>query len=375
MLREGMSSKEDKGVPEEIEPFAGLPAQLKAFWDAHSTNPEAQHTYHEVELTMDTRITGEFDLGPVQYYLCDFGNPSPGHPLTHCVALQCYDVRENDSYQPHEAAKELAGLLTLFLRRRVWAGKVTRNGNRPAQDFSGLKSPVDGDLLRPLGKSISVSENGLRMALSLPLKDYVPITTAVGLYHAAVMVIEDDPQTAYINLVSAIESLAGHEASETEPTEDSVSPDLATLLDKYVQSADGKEAFVRWAWRKELAKRRFVGFIRDTVPPCFWLGSEPEGVVEVVNTVRQRELSAVLKTIYGRRSDLLHGGTPFPAHAIDGSVEWARYGVYDGSGHYPEGKAVPAVRWFERLVNACIGNYIRQLSRSRRTASDDKPGQ
>ena len=348
-----------KANPEESV-VMGIDNNLKALWEIHQSNHDTPYIYQEVELLSDARITGEFNIGPVQYYLCDFGDPYPNHPLRHAIGLNCYNTV---SISASNVAKELAGIMVVFLRRRIWAGKVTREKDRPARDFSYFQHKIDPKLVE--ASNITNCEQWIIKVLSLPSEDYSTIMAAVGLYHAAVMIIEQYPQVAYINLVSSIEVLAGHFYGKRKPNiGDCIQSGFKELLERFVDTEEGRAQFIEWQYTREKMQGKFIGFVEDTVPTSFWDASNFVNDFDQLYSVDKAQLNSVLKLIYDRRSKLLHQGLAFPRHALSGGNEWASKGIIDCGDDYQAGEAIPAVRWFERLVNSCIKNYIEILSNS-----------
>jgi hypothetical protein len=207
----------------------------------------------------------------------------------------------------------------VFLGVRVWSGGITREFS-PADPYG---SPVAYDHVRPVwqpskrpvlpdlaGAIVSLEDvpDLLRRIPALKADESVALIRAARQYQLAIWVADEDPELAWLQLVSAAEVAATFWKGQTvDPTVavNEVMPELVALL----RDAGGEPLVVKAA--AELATlvgstRRFLDFMLtfDPGPPqerCPDAGQVPWG-----------QLRKRLRLIYMYRSDRLHSGEPFP---------------------------------------------------------------
>ncbi len=184
---------------------------------------------------------------------------------------------------------------------------------------------------------------------------------AVRLYHRAILLIEEEPDLAYLNLVSSVEVLC-----QDVELDDITLADIDIELAKLVNSLDDKlrdNIEKRILSREKFIKRKFVKFILDNVDDSFWSEDGPE-----YGRVEQDKLEELLGRIYNQRSRTLHSGDPFPATTIYDpptlgcEIDFS-LGVSVGEKRWDPKDFIPHPHFFERLVNNVLKNYLRKNSK------------
>ena len=230
----------------------------------------------EYEVSTDGETIGEIRFGPYFFTIWEFARKRDGQPRK--LLLRVREVRLGERpqaskkgyYHGGDLADEVAALSSLFLRRRFQVSALVRRDEQPLliareRDDDDLidRALVSGtrnlEHLGPWFEHIARFEPKLHLALML----------AVRMYHRGILQIEDAPDLAYLNFVSAIEVLCQRHPIPPVALEE-VDAGLATAV---AQIADDK---VRAAVTKRLIDRerfiakRFVQFILDHVDAGFW---------------------------------------------------------------------------------------------------------
>jgi hypothetical protein len=253
--------------------------------------------------------------------------------------------REGSRWIALNADDEIASLLSLILGVRVRSGGRVRtfSDDEPAgrPSYAGhampaLPVPAWNAPILPGLADMRVPLPYVKRLLprypQLEAQEAVTLVRAARHYATALWVADNDPEQAWLQLVSAIETVAAQEAVAANPAElfAETYPDAAEL----VRGCGGDELLTKVAKHfKGLigASRGFLDFVErykpeppDERPPTavirnLWddsgalTPSSPETVTPVETRVDWDNLRPTLKTIYRHRSALLHSGTPFPA--------------------------------------------------------------
>ena len=173
------------------------------------------------------------------------------------------------------------------------------------------------------------------------------------------MMIEEQPDMAYLNLVSAIETLCQkHDIGEV--TLSDFDPKLAELVDR-VENEDLRSRIGQTILgRQQFIGRRFAAFILDYMEEGFWT----EAKRPKVGKIKPEELADLLKRIYDQRSRTLHTGEPFPVSIFYPPILGAEIdfslGVSNGERKWKPKEFVPHPHFFERLVNHVLKTFLRR---------------
>jgi hypothetical protein len=186
------------------------------------------------------------------------------------------------------------------------------------------------------------------------------IVYAARLYKSALELIEDRPDTAYLALVSVVESLANVALSGFEPDEAEMVKFQAPVEKRAREfglcDAQARALALEACKGQRWLRRKFVKFCVD------YCRSEdlknPDRVFLVLDHLNppEAEFERVLGRIYDARSKNLHVGSPFPPGIGIGMSPWIKLTdlPVDPLGR-PE---IPPVPWFERIVSTAARRYL-----------------
>lgn len=180
-------------------------------------NPEAEIHSVEYEVVTDANVFGDLNYGPYRFKLWEFNNKKEGEERKLCLRIR--EVRQLFSedelsgkqqpayYHGGGIADELVSLCSVFLRRRFKITSTVRLDDNPAM-FSNnwRKKWIDKDIIQGESNLEYLSE-WLSQVENLNPKQHQKFMLAVKMYHQALQAIEEQPDLAYLNLVSAIEVL------------------------------------------------------------------------------------------------------------------------------------------------------------------------
>jgi hypothetical protein len=186
------------------------------------------------------------------------------------------------------------------------------------------------------------------------------IVYAAKQYKTALELIVDRPDTAYLALVSVIETLASVALPAYEPEESerlAVKANVAKRarefgLDETQARLLALEATKGDRW----LKRRFVEFCKQYCPVSELSGPDTVFMMPDFAKPPEADFEKCLKSIYSARSKNLHAALPFPPGADIGTSP----GI--PARHLPLALArkfeIPPVTWFERVVSIAARNYL-----------------
>lgn len=328
--------------------------------------PDAEILSVEYEVITDSNIVGQFKYGPYFFSLWDFGIFNEGEERKLCLNIKSNAVIDSKLpatsrkayYHGGNIADEIVSLSSLFLRRRFKLGMVVRRDDQPVR-ISNTNKWIDKSLISGESNLSSLSE-WFDLIMALEDKVHHKFILAVRLYHKAILLIEEEPDLAYLNLVSSVEVLCQDVELDgiTLADVDSELAKLVNLLDDNIRDNIKK----RILNREKFIKRKFVKFILDNVDDSFWFGDGPE-----YGRVEQDKLEGLLGRIYNQRSKTLHSGDPFPATIYDPPILGCEIdfglGVSVGEKRWDPEDFIPHPHFFERLVNHVLKNYLRNNSR------------
>ncbi len=220
---------------------------------------------------------------------------------------------------------EIASLLSLLTGARLRAGGVTREFVHGGDEFGDprvedpLQKPMvtmrrDGEML-PGRSTIDCNVENSRKLLEsypeLPAPAAAALARSSGLYASAIWIADEDPQQAWIWLVSSIEAAANYnfDKVDIDPLEllREAMPGVATELTKRCDE-HGARAIAKKLKGLSGATYKFLSMIQRFMPsapdarPLEWMrvdwGAE--------------SMRDALKTVYAHRSYALHAGHPVP---------------------------------------------------------------
>lgn len=169
-------------------------------------------------------------------------------------------------------ADELIYLSSLFLRRRLKLGPITRIDDRPRY-LPGIKGWIDKPLVTGKSKLGDLIE-WFRLIENLNPKYYSKFIFSAKLYHSALQLVEKDPDLSYLNLVSSIEVLCDDTDIGSITLDDLNDKRLKQLLDSIENIELRKSIEKQIIGREHFIKRKFIKFILNYIDESFWASSE-----------------------------------------------------------------------------------------------------
>ena len=336
----------------------------------------------EYEVIADSNFIGELTYGSVNLQIWDFGFHRRGEKRLLCLRFE--EEVELPPFPPKKA-QEFVYLSSLFLRRRLVLGKMTRFNNTPRRHSSAWRQSndefVNADIVRG-ETNLSELSDWLLLMEHLDTEKRNRFCLAAKFYSEALEHIEANPDIAYLNLVSVIETLCRDvEIGEVVLTE--IDRGIANAVNK-IQPPDIQEEVAKSIIKHErFIKRKFIKFIIGYTAEGFWAYQRrpPEPL-----RVNPSDLDRLMANIYDQRSRTLHAGEPFPSyifecHRLPGleiypEDTYLNKNVKIGylpMAEVPTGKAIssggriwkskdyiPYPHFFERLVNHVLKCYLKK---------------
>lgn len=228
----------------------------------------------------------------------------------------------DEHYHGGSAFDEMAALASLVLDARIVAGPVDRTFS-PGEDPLGRPSGHDTALL-PLLPTSNQRPQIPRLQGQRDLRELIEIVTyprieavaaaalvkSARLFQNALWIADSAPETAWLLLVSAIETAASQWDGDKRTPEERLALSYSSLIN--ILRRAGVEDLVPKVARTLKgvigAESKLVGFVEAFMPP------EPEtrptfGKVDFGADA----MRASIKRVYKLRSRALHSGIPFPA--------------------------------------------------------------
>ena len=320
----------------------------------------------EYEVTIDSQIVGEFHYGGYDFFVWEFGIKKEGEDRK--LILRTKENITTDK-EPWNTAKkdgffhgggiadELVALSSLFVRRRFQLGSVVRMDDQPMLLPKTL-GYIDKQIIE--GKNnLSDLNEWIKLAENLDEKKHQKFILAVRLYHQALLIIEDQPDIAYLNLISSIETLSQDYDIGKISLKD-IHEKLSNLVEKIKEKElkdEIKQCLIR---RERLISRKFIKFILEHISEDFWRGNRgPES-----GQIKPEELKNRLRNIYNQRCDTLHSGMPFQPQIfsppLNNSEIFPAHSIISIDKKWDNKDFIPYPHFFERLVNHVLKNYLKR---------------
>lgn len=321
----------------------------------------------EYEVCTDGYTVGECNFGPYYFTIWEFSYKKDGEERKLCLRIKEKTYSESDSrllsadkegyYHGGDIADEILALSSLFLRRRFKRGPKVRWDDKPML-FLKPEEWIDKPLI--IGKrKLSELPSWFESVKGLDYNLHQKFILAARLYHQAILIIEEQPDLAYLNLVSAIETLCREQKTEEVELHE-LDAGLASLVDS-IENHELKDRIKQAILKREhLICRKFREFIIENTEERFWNYKErpKQGQVE------PDSLCELLTRIYNQRSKTLHEGQPFPPNIFIPPLMGAEIDFTKGmilSGRIWEEKDyIPNPHFFERLVNHVLKTYLKR---------------
>ena len=235
-------------------------------------------------------------------------------------------IRYN-TFQGGKPLDEMSALASLALGVRLRAGDASRKFSEDGDSYGtpiGSLSRRDFVLLRGNDGLIlpSVCESYYRrvpiealkpfgLLPKLQPRDIIALLRAARLYQDALWIVESEPSLAWVMLVSAVETAAGHwRGTNDDPLEiiRNLDPDLHKIL-RDSEKEDLANKVAGRAARTLKSTQKFLDFSMKFCPSPPPKRPEKE---HLRHPWSKGKLRKALNTIYDHRSKMLHEGLPFP---------------------------------------------------------------
>lgn len=350
------------------------------------------HRY-EFEIIGDANFVGEMAYGPYYFRIWDMPPHRPGESRLLCLRIT--QEAQLPSIPP-TGAQDFVSLASVFLRKRLMLGPMTRWDDQPIRqrlDFKSSNDYVDIDLVSGETETIASETNLNELLTWLPYTNNMDDTTrnkftlAARFYQQALEMIESATDMAYLNLVSAIETLCGDiDIGIIELTE--VNSALANAVGRVTPPELLKEIEERIIKRERFIRRRFIEFIKQHIDESFWTYRRRP---ETHGRIKPDDLDRLLKNIYDQRSRTLHTGELFPEYIYlseglpdishieyNQTIKIRRFyreevpsgEMIIGNRSWKDGEYIPYPHFFERLVNHVLKNYLKKNQKEIKPLTD-----
>jgi len=345
-------------------------------------NENVERSSREIEVITDGKTIGECDFG--LFYLCNWGMPyvdTVGQERKLCLRINetihplrdipLDDFKKEGYYHGGDIVDEILALSSLFLRIRFKRGPTVRWDDKPHLTLEYKewidKSLVDGK------RNLTDLSSWFELAIGLDDNLHQKFILASRLYHQAILIIEELPYHAYLNLISAIETLCLEQKIKKIELHE-LDPELAKLVD-LIEDLELKTKIEQTILKRErLISRKFKEFIVEHTEKSFW---EYEGRPKL-GQINPDDLPKLLSKIYKLRSKTIHEGQPFPPYVfrspLRGSEKEFPKGIIEMGKEWKEKDYIPNPHFFERLVNHVLKTYLKRNQKELRRTEPGNSG-
>jgi len=331
-------------------------------------NKNVKSTEREIEVLTDGDTLGTCNFGPYYFCIWEFSfDKKDGDERKLCLRIRERSYSQDDIlweafdkkgfYHGGDIADEILALSSLFLQRRFKRGPTVRWDDKPHL-IPKYKEWIDRSLI--VGKrKLSELPSWFELVKGLDDNLHQKFILATRLYHQAILIIEEQPDLAYLNLISVIETLCREQKIKKVDLHE-----LDTGLAKLVDSIEDLELKTKIEQailkREHLICRKFREFIIKHTEKSFW---DYEGRPKL-GQIKSDDLRKLLNRIYDQRSNTLHEGQPFPPNVfrspLQGSeIEFSK-GMIEKGRRWEEKDYIPNPHFFEKLVNHVLKTYLKR---------------
>ena len=237
--------------------------------------------------------------------------------------------------------------------------KVVAWPSRPATIYTSVAGQrVEFNDPPPVGVSPSALASFL---INLPSNPYAQeVVYAAQLYKSALELLIGRPDTAYIALVSVVESFAEIALKEFEPSEHERLASKSNVIKRAREFGLDEEksrliALESTKGDRWLAKK-FVKFCTDYCPVTEL--AKPDRVFKAIDYLypSPEKFPEALSRIYRARSSQLHVGLPFPLGISIGTRPTLN--IREMPLNLVEPPDIPPLVWFERVTSIAVRNFL-----------------
>jgi len=270
-----------------------------------------------------------------------------------------------------EVAFEFITLLSVIAREPLMPLGLRRTNDRPIDDRYDYATPrrsIRSSPPPPFAVNSSELVSILKGFASASDTTAQSALAAAKFYHAALSLVNFDPSSAYVLLVSAMECLAGHHYQGKTFSFETIEKfqGLHAVLDEIAKCADGVSLINKLKTELMRAeyflRQKFILLITDHLPEEFWeIPDELHPYSPVFPAISRDNFVQCLKDVYTARSKYVHTGSPFPAYIEFGLRQRHKGDVVFSIQELRDKKRyVPPFSWFERVVHLVLTEYLRR---------------
>lgn len=330
-------------------------------------NPDVRSHVTEYEVITDANIIGNLTYGPYEFLIWEFSNKKAGEERKLCLRIREIELpnrqrqillkaTRNGFYHGGDIADELISLCSLFLRRRLKLGSIVREDDTPTL-FTHRKRWFDKDLVTG-SNNLNDAKQWFKLVEGLDSQYHQKFILAARLYHRALLTIEDQPDMAYLNLISAIEVLC-HNYDIGKVALSQLDRKLSKLVNSIRDEGLRNKIREKILKREKFIKRRFIVFILDHLEKEFWTSTKRPNL----GRIDPKQLPKLLARIYDQRSKTLHEGEPFPISVLNppppnGEEISISKGTIVRQKLWEPKDFIPHPHFFERLVNFVLKTFL-----------------
>jgi hypothetical protein len=305
--------------------------------------------------------------------------------------LECNIKTDTSQYHGGHINDEIAALASLKLGIRLKSGSITRTFHVFYNDRLGSpRSPINPPpqltvqdkqrlIIPGVVKEVNISTlNQLKLLQHLNEDQYISLLRAARLYQDAIWIAENDPNSAWLMLISALEVAANQWREDSDSPAArlrSSKPKLANLL----INNGGEELLEKVA--EEIVHT--LGSTKKFVDFC--LEYKPDPPIKRPENAQIKwdsgGLKKILSTLYDYRSEALHCGNPFPEpmcsppeKTLDGllSEKACTFGlaVHTRGASWKAEDLPININTFHYFVNGALNNWWSSLINQTETNSD-----
>lgn len=204
--------------------------------------------------------------------------------------------------------------------------------------------------------------NGLKQFLDairlIDSKYHQSLIRAFYWYREAIKDIGVNHQLFYIKMVSSVEALLNF----VELDSDSLESKMSDLIGNKKFNQQEIDELNNWLRNRKISQR-FISFIKK-YSKGFCKGGKRRASHCYI---KKEDIEKYTKRIYKARSEYLHNGKPMYISFDMGMKEAGTWDLDPSLGmsadrrNIPANEKLPRPRWFERVVNYCLNNFIKEI--------------
>lgn len=333
--------------------------------------------FTDFEICSEVRIPGVFVYGDNMFLRCALFQEADSNGLyTYILRVRhsekIFEYNEDDYskdgyYFQEGLIGEIIALFSVYFQTRFYLkaqiiGKETQTSIRMRIEkgfqYRKVNSNLNSEMFTDQGRNWC-KDNGLKFFLDsirkLDQKYHQNLIRSFHWYTEAIKEIGIDHQLFFIKMVSSVEALLNF----FRINEDRLEEKLSKLQKKHFFEKNEYVEIINWLANRKI-RRRFADFFEKYSDNFFKNTEEVNSLY-----INKREVRKYVNQIYNARSAYLHEGKPmFLSMDLQGggAINWdfdPSLGMLVDRKKFSIKEKLPRVRWFERITNHCLKNFIK----------------